>query len=324
MTPLLRNINHVWSMFAPRLKFATIGSLPLWSRSKGDVADVADNDFKLPFFESSEASEDPFEALEVVSNEVTEDPVNGCRENDQGNGRLDCTVEGEVGDEHAPAEEPPFYPIANPYDLYCPSFLTHDSDAGDFDRFLATLTDLSKRSRAQYMCDLRRWKIELNGDFSPKAIQAVIDRLSAHSAKRMLPVLNRYARHRNMMGDPRFVLSLAVNLRIKRPQKPKKQPITRQQKELYWALAESLCRKGKREGIWVGLSLTGVHASAIKEATVQDTYLRIPGKTEVKLPVWLALAMRETQDWARSRGKIWGSLKAYGCSPRELREVRNV
>jgi hypothetical protein len=168
------------------------------------------------------------------------------------------------------------------------------------------------------MCDLRRWKVELKGDLSAAAVRAVLEKSTPAAANRLFTVINRYAKYRNQFADPRLALALAVPMKIKRTPKREKPPISPKQRELYWALAEKLCREGDKTGIWIALSLLGVNPSSLSAITIKDFYLRIPDKGEIKAPAWLCIAMSESRDWVMNRFSIWKKVKQYGCSPREL------
>ena len=224
--------------------------------------------------------------------------------------------------------------LANPPARYPESFLVEGlmSDFGGFIDHLKE-TGKTKHTASAYALDIRHWRKELNGVFSPEAVKDVLLKCPSVSRRnRMLSTLKTYGKYRLLYGDHRVILLLSTSPDIKRIreiQKPR-EILPKEIMETYLLKAEHLCKEGDRIGIWMALSLYGFKPSEFirikitKTSGSRKTRLVVKRKGnkiyKIPAPAWLIKPMQALpkKKWGAARTTIHKGLKRYGTSPKEL------
>lgn len=232
----------------------------------------------------------------------------------------------------APPPEPIRYPLAEP--IYqpspSPSFLIDDPDGGDLDLYqdYLHLHAKKRRTKEQYVINLRLWKRELAGAWpTAELVQRIIGRYKPHRAHQMLTALRAYAKYRNLHGDSRLAVMFAIAVDLKSPQLPaakKREILTQEQVGMYRSSARDLAGDGNRAGIWIGLSLLGVRADEVRHVQLNGgKHILIQGEVEdetksIPAPDWLIQAMRNIPRWRLVGNTIRKEMRKYGCTPHLL------
>lgn len=247
--------------------------------------------------------------------------------------------------------------VAAPDGPYPRCYLS-DGDSGDFAGFDAHLQAAGKTAatRHDYLTVLRRWRKALapqnNGPDAPdsaadapgsaprngKSIALSIGLLNAifaaHKpgvALKMKYVLSAYARYRESAGDPRLLYLLTVQKAAldaptpKAVAPPPRNPtdeLSEAEAQQYEHLGRYLIRQGKREGIWLLLSLWGVRPSEVARIEFPNKsnigFARGTQIVKIKVPAWFMEACRTFPNWRLNRQNIHKRLAALEVSPRAL------
>ncbi len=242
---------------------------------------------------------------------------------------------------YLPKSHRPELPVRKEPD-FCPYLIDGDtakSSVADFSGYLLMLesTGKSKRTRSEYSIDLRRWKRLLSGEITVEKYNAILQDCNRegkpYKAIRMRNVLKSYAMYRNIHGDPKLIIMLITSQNLyspKAPEKKKREKLTdklnKKEIEEYWNLAKSLCKGGKREGIWIAILMLGCPSGTLKDVEFPcKTTLKFThwGKEkEVKIKRWLYDACESLDktgiSWRMTRKSIYNGVSQYEISPRAL------
>ncbi len=226
-------------------------------------------------------------------------------------------------DELDKVKQPVFYPITIPQ--YPASYLVDDIPNGDLGLFYHWLESNKYRAFRAYISDMEVWRKHLRGYLDTTEIVRVIaeylpDRLTR--AKRMMYSLKVYGQYRYDYGDPRISLILAVDERKLKLPSPKRKKfdvaLSPGAVEMLNNQAKALCTEGDRAGIWLGLLLRGVPASAVKTIEVigrhQIRFKNWTKAVELHVQEWLTLSMTERISeslWRMNRVTIQRRVRAY-------------
>ena len=192
-------------------------------------------------------------------------------------------------------KQPVFYPITIPQ--YPASYLVDDIPNGDLGLFYHWLESNRYKAFRAYISDMEVWRKHLRGYLDTSEIVRVIaeylpDRLTR--AKRMMYSLKVYGQYRYDFGDPRISLILAVDERKLKLPNPKRKKfdvaLSPGAIEMLNNQAKTFCTENDRAGIWLGLLLRGVPASAVK--TVE-----IIGRHQIRFKNWTKLVELRVQEW---------------------------
>lgn len=220
-------------------------------------------------------------------------------------------------------QEPVFYPLTIPQ--YPASYLVDDHSNGDLGLFYHWLESNRYKAFRAYISDMEVWRKHLRGYLDTAEIVRVIseylpDRLTR--AKRMMYSLKVYGQYRYDFGDPRISIILAVDERKLKLPNPKRErfsvALSPGAVEMLNNQAKALCTEGDRAGIWLGLLLRGVPASAVKTVEIIGKHqIRFKNWTklvELRVQEWLTLSMTERISeslWRMNRVTIQKRVRAY-------------
>jgi hypothetical protein len=136
-----------------------------------------------------------------------------------------------------------------------------------------------------------------------------------------------YAHYRNFHGDKGLLILLSTSLTLYNPILPKNKKNAPGQVEgkIYWNLARQLCKEDNREGIWIGLCLSGITPRAIQKLEfINKTTVKWSkwGKdTETHIARWLYDACESIEQWRRSHRTILRGISNHETTPRSLNSI---
>ena len=220
-------------------------------------------------------------------------------------------------------QEPLFYPVVIP--SYPPCFLVDDHCNGDLGLFYHWLECNRYKAFRAYISDIQVWRDRLNGHLDTAEIIRVIAEYLPNSltrAKRMMYSLKVYGQYRRDYGDPRISLILAIDERKLRLPNPRREKFSLALSpgaiEMLDNQSKALCTEGDRAGIWLGLLLRGVPASAVKTIEIigkhQIRFRNWTKMVELRVQEWLILSMTERISealWRMNRVTIQKRVRAY-------------
>lgn len=220
-------------------------------------------------------------------------------------------------------QEPVFYPLTIPQ--YPASYLVDDHCNGDLGLFYHWLECNRYKAFRAYISDIQVWRDRLNGHLDTAEIVRVISEYLPNSltrAKRMMYSLKVYGQYRHDFGDPRISLILAIDERKLRLPNPKRKKFSVALSpgaiEMLDNQSKALCTEGDRAGIWLGLMLRGVPASAVKTVEIigrhQIRFRNWTKMVELRVQEWLILSMTERISealWRMNRVTIQQRVRKY-------------
>lgn len=217
---------------------------------------------------------------------------------------------------------------------FCPYFTQNDiADYGLFMDYLIQ-TGIGTRTRYDYTVSLRKWKRELEklgGDINIDNLNAILKSVSPARGQNLLFALKAYAKYRNFHQDSKLLILLTTSLTLHKPtQAPKQkrtkptQAVTKEEAAHYKALAKDLCRDGKKEGVWIGLSLLGVPPGNMTSVAFPDkshvTFIHRRKEKKAKVEQWLHTACQTIDGWRLGRRTVHRGIQKYEMTPMALNQ----
>ncbi len=216
----------------------------------------------------------------------------------------------------------------------CPYLNENDiSDYGGFMNYLMN-SGRSKRTRYDYTIDLRKWKKELgklNGQLTVDNINSVLSHFKPARGSRLLAALKSYANYRNFHQDGKLLILLTTSLTLNKPGRAPKQErnkstdaVTPEEAKHYRNLAKDLCDEGRKEGIWIGLSLMGVPPGNLAKISFPDQshveFIFRRKKKNTKIEKWLYNACKSISGWRVGRRNVHHGISKYEITPMALNQ----
>ena len=217
---------------------------------------------------------------------------------------------------------------------FCPYFTEDDiSDYGGFMSYLMN-TGKGKRTRYDYTIDLRKWKRELGrlgGQLTVDNINTILSQFKAARACRLLAALKSYAEYRNFHQDSKLLILLTTSLTLKKPAKSSNptrskntDAVSREEAKHYRELARDLCQEGRKEGIWIALSLLGVPPGNLAKVSFPDQshvcFVFRRKERKAKIEKWLYTACHDIDGWRLGRRGVHLGLSKYEITPMALNQ----
>lgn len=259
----------------------------------------------------------------IVDGVLVHDPSKPSKSGQIESSESDQTESSEFNTvKHDEPREPVFYPITIPQ--YAPMYPVDPEPGGDLGLFYHWLQTNRYRALKAYISDIGVWRERLSGHIDSDEILRVIgeylpNRLTR--AKRMMYTLKVYSQYRYDFGDPRIAMILAIDERKFKLPNPRKDKfniaLSPGRIEMLNTQAKALCTEGDRAGIWLGLLIRGIPASAVETVEITDNQVRYKNWTKwevLRIPDWLRLSMTDRiseKIWRRNRVTVKNRVSHY-------------
>lgn len=188
----------------------------------------------------------------------------------------------------------------------------------------------SDRTIKEYCYDLNAWNRQYSlNTITRNQIERVLSKLHPSTARRKIAALRSLAKWQVRDGKPRLHAVLA---QIIPPKVPGRIPKDRGTEDFTRLVAEAktLCLKGDRRGLWLGLMVCcGLRISEIQTAELSGSgTIKVRGKGDkerlLPAPAWLRDCVEQlpVDRWRKTREYIWREMKAMDVKrPHSLRHT---